>query len=249
MAVHVRPVLSPVERPVPHVRPVRLVNARQGTGSAQSLEQHDGSVHSDEHEGEDQHSKEHGHHSKEGLGYSLCLLGAVAFIMSLLYLINNGDPGVVLTTWQVLSTTLSIFIAVLAYVTIRGIGIDLIALGPFTMVSASLTLFLILYLVNEAVLYCCRGPQCHKVLHAGAAVGSHLLGFAACYGFADLQQVSFFGESFLGRMSVVAIAVVVLTVLLLPPDPSDRCGITLARQQPCDDERVGGSRTVSCFTC
>eukprot|EP00427_Karlodinium_veneficum_P005194 CAMPEP_0169157146 /NCGR_PEP_ID=MMETSP1015-20121227/54426_1 /TAXON_ID=342587 /ORGANISM="Karlodinium micrum, Strain CCMP2283" /LENGTH=546 /DNA_ID=CAMNT_0009228057 /DNA_START=30 /DNA_END=1666 /DNA_ORIENTATION=+ len=161
----------------------------------------EGSVHHEEHHGVETHEVHHGGHaeeyeghegSKHGLGYSLCLFGAVAFNMSLLYLINHEDPGIIYATWQVLSMTLSIFVAVLAYATIRAISVDAIAA------------------TNEAILYVLKSPKNAKLLHSGAALGCHVLGFAACYSFADVQRAALFGTSALGNSLVVPIAALVL---------------------------------------
>lgn len=165
------------------------------------------------------HDKPHNAETRsDGLGYSLCLMGAVAFMMSLLYLINHNDAGVVLATWQVLSMTLSIFAAVLMYGTARTMTID--SLDTVTnesrtghVVVASLTLFLCIYVTTEGVLYLLKAPRYKEVLHSGAALSCHFLGFSACYGFADLQRTAFFSSSVLINFSVTAIAALALLAL------------------------------------
>jgi len=178
-----------------------------------------GKAHSPTHATDDASHRGHGDAShggdgdQNGLGYSLCLIGAVAFNMSLLYLINHDDPGMKLATWQVLSMTLSIFSAVLAYVTIREICVDALFQGVYATMAASMTLFVAIYVINEGILYCLKDPDNVHMLHSGAALGCHLLGFAASYAFADVQRSGIFGASFIGHLLVVVLAVAVLSGL------------------------------------
>jgi hypothetical protein len=164
---------------------------------------------------QDAHHSAHGSQGgkKNGLGYSLCLVGAVAFNMSLLYLINHSDSEIVLATWMVLNMTLSIFCALLAYTTLRSIFVDPFADNPHTKMISSMILFLSIYVLNECVLYNLKAPKYVDVLHSGSALGSQFLGFAASFSFADMQYAGVFGESILGNLLVVVLAAVVLAGL------------------------------------
>lgn len=134
--------------------------------------------------------------------------------MSLLYLINHHDVGMIAATWQVLSMTLSIFSAVLAYITVRENTVDWIE-GEYAKASASMVLFISIYILNEGVLFLLKAPEYAGILHAGAAVGCHFLGFAASYTFADLQKAALFGASLMGNLLVVLLAAVVLALAAL----------------------------------
>eukprot|EP00440_Ansanella_granifera_P031168 gb/GFBE01033844.1/.p1 GENE.gb/GFBE01033844.1/~~gb/GFBE01033844.1/.p1 ORF type:complete len:265 (+),score=56.16 gb/GFBE01033844.1/:1-795(+) len=54
------------------------------------------------------------------LAVACMLLGTIAFIMSLFYLVNNHDEDVRQYSWEVLSTTIAIFTAVLSYQVLDG---------------------------------------------------------------------------------------------------------------------------------
>jgi hypothetical protein len=113
--------------------------------------------------------------------------------------------------------TLSIFVAVMAYATIRAIFVDKIAApyGAQVALAASGILFLAIYVINEAVLYIMKGPKFAAILNSGAALSCHVLGFSACYSFADLQHAAFFRNSVWGRLLIILIAAMVLTGLAI----------------------------------
>merc|ERR550514_1388791 len=52
---------------------------------------------------------------------ALMLMGTVAFVMALFYLVNSPYGDIVQSTWQILNTTISIFSAVLIYSSIASV--------------------------------------------------------------------------------------------------------------------------------
>lgn len=147
-----------------------------------------------------------------GIGYTLCLFGAVAFFTGFLYLVNNDDPGLVLSTWQVLSMTLSIFSALMAYLTIRDMLLQcFLEEGLVVVMVAELLILILAFTLNEAALYLLKDKRYTKIMHSGSALGSQFLGFSASYAFGDMQHCFLFGHGLLGDLLVVVIATIVLT--------------------------------------
>lgn len=153
--------------------------------------------------------------SKEARGYAWCLVGAVAFDMSLFYLVNFHDPDIRTGTWKTLNMTVSIFCAVLIYGSIRAVLMDLLEPTRGEMIGLNLWLLAVLYVVMQVVLFYLKDVADETLLASGGTLFAHIAGFAAMFGFAGLQMVTPFKGGLFGAASVVVLAGVVIVVLTM----------------------------------
>jgi len=126
-------------------------------------------------------------HSLE-LAYAGCLMGGVALVMSLFYLVNYPKDEIRQSTWQVLNMTVSIFCAVLIYGLIREVCGKLMALGegaPFP-TSMTVALFIFTYFLFQATLCLCALAVGWGTKAAGGLF-AHIAGFAASFLTAETQ--------------------------------------------------------------
>lgn len=89
--------------------------------------------------------------------------------------------------------TVSIFVAVLLYGTLKGWIVRTFEPSGRTLVAITLTLFVVLFVLTHAVLFRLKGGDKTR-LQAFGTIAAHICGFAAMYGFADSQEIEYIEE-------------------------------------------------------
>mmetsp|Transcript_56235 Transcript_56235/g.108514 ORF Transcript_56235/g.108514 Transcript_56235/m.108514 type:complete len:594 (+) Transcript_56235:103-1884(+) len=164
------------------------------------------------HAGHGDHGGHHAHHATAvGTTAGVMLLGNVAFVMALFYLVNWHDNDIVEYTWRILSTTVSIFCAVLIYGVIR----EMVLLMDGTLVS-ELMVFLALWMLSQGFLLLFKeqiGP-----LKAFGTLSAHITGFAGMEAFFSIQKLDSFSASWPQGIPVVFVFLVVSVALFFAFD-------------------------------
>lgn len=128
---------------------------------------------------------------KESFSLALILMGGVGSLMFIFYLVNSPYIGVKISTWRVLSMTVSIFVAVLLYGTLKMLILHIFEPGFHATIGITLVLFVLFFIGTHALLFHLKGGD-ETQLQAYSTVAGHICGFAAMYGFADCQEVEMF---------------------------------------------------------
>lgn len=170
-----------------------------------------------------------GHEEVEAgdIGISVMLLGSISFMMSLFYLTNQRDDDLRKYSWQVISSTISIFSAVLLFQAVNGVVHELFLhhASHEVVVTVGFVHMLFWFLALQVVLAVCCSigrspkPEIHTVelgLKCWAVLIGHITGFAAIHSFCELQQ--FMPRTFLGTVSVAPIAWCAIWILGLVTD-------------------------------
>lgn len=159
-----------------------------------------------------------GGHSEKSQVLSVTLMGVVAFCMSLFYLVNSPSEHIRRYTWKIVSMTVSIFCAVLLYGMVHIICEDVLVKAgaiaehdELAMMVLDLSIGLLLFVLLNLLLWYLRHQ--HTKVHTCATILAHMVGFAAMYGFAAMQDLEFCRESLLMAIGVFCLAAVVLGVL------------------------------------
>lgn len=141
------------------------------------------------------------------------LLAAVAFVMSIFYLVNHPNKHIQGYTWKIISMTMSIFCAVLLYGMVHLLLVDAFSYfrgsHPTEAQIAYIHLgsFLVLWVCLQACLWLLQGNM--EDMKALSTILAHLVGFAAMYGFAGLQSLEFVRDSYVKVVGVIVLALVV----------------------------------------
>jgi uncharacterized membrane protein len=179
-------------------------------------------VHCEEHKG---HKATHNNNNNGGekeesegdLGIAVMLMGSIAFQLSLFYLVNHPDKDMKKYSWETISQTISIFLAVLIFQGFNGI-VDHYAIEHSSLFMKEV--FDLLHMLGWVVilqltLYFSSGA--HKKEHSESEIGhsthsraksasillAHVTGFASMNFWGGLQGFSFFASSPL--MSLMAV--------------------------------------------
>lgn len=139
-------------------------------------------------------------------GISMMLLGSVAFMMALFYLVNHHDEDMVKYSWQVISATISIFSAVLLFQGVNGVVEEYFLEGQGIYVELGLGVlqFLLWFALLQLSLAYMSGSMSHgpveitedqqqtieRNLKCYSVLLGHIAGFAAINAFAVLQQAA-----------------------------------------------------------
>jgi hypothetical protein len=131
-------------------------------------------------------------HMKESVTGAVMLLGMVAFVLALFYLVNCQDTDIRKYTWMIISSTISIFCAVLFYQSVCRIIIQcflrahIINSGQEDIVN--FIMFFLLWLILEALLHAVSHKP--RTLKAVGSIGGHVVAFSAIFSFGDWQLTS-----------------------------------------------------------
>mmetsp|Transcript_11864 Transcript_11864/g.21680 ORF Transcript_11864/g.21680 Transcript_11864/m.21680 type:complete len:516 (+) Transcript_11864:42-1589(+) len=129
-----------------------------------------------------------GHHhpvpTHEATALSLMLMGSVAFIMNIFYLVNWNDPDIRLGSWKVLSMTVSIFSSVLLYASAKTVVLHF--LPAYLAIPVQLGLYFSLYCILQVALYAIKGRSERLVIATGT-IFAHIVAFSAMYVGAEIQ--------------------------------------------------------------
>jgi len=161
------------------------------------------------------------------------LIGGFGFMMALFYLVNHSDKEIRMYSWEVISSTVNIFCAVLIfsacnslveYYAFHGLHHAEAIESPYAIAVDFLQMFswiaamlFVLWLVARRARQRCHageGPEKHADHHLDvkcwAMLFAHTAGFAAINAFGDLQQNVFFSQG-----PAHAFLIVPLTTLVL----------------------------------
>mmetsp|Transcript_36643 Transcript_36643/g.103354 ORF Transcript_36643/g.103354 Transcript_36643/m.103354 type:complete len:582 (-) Transcript_36643:84-1829(-) len=149
---------------------------------------------------------EYGASEAANQGISIMLLGSVGFMMGIFYLVNFKDEDIIKYTWQVISSTISIFSAVLLFQAVNGVVEEFVigegASDEFKLVVAVVHM-LLWFALLQLVLAWISGAIGSTVieedteefetmelnLKCWAVLFGHITGFAAINAFAIFQQM------------------------------------------------------------
>lgn len=195
-----------------------------GEGEGESGE---GEGESGEGEGETGEGEEEGEEGEEevdetSLTVAFLLIGIVAFVATLFYLVNYNDSNIKKATWDLLSDSLSIFCAVLWYQAIDAIFDDWFEKGKESARCLIGVAHFLLWYVGVQI-YCISIKHSDRFgklsFRSGCVLGAHLSGFAAKDLFNTIMQTETFRENagmcFVSILINSAIMAVVILVAFL----------------------------------
>jgi len=213
-------------------------------GEAAHGEHHDAAAHGAKHDTSHQGHHEHGHAppSETGVTVSVMLLGSVAFVMALFYLVNWYDSDIRLYTWKMISATLSIFMAVLLFGAVKKAWHYFLAKYLGTP-ATGLLLFFLLWALAQLVLHLVRKDLASSL--AQGTIWGHINGFAAIDAFCAIQEMAPFDGSPALMSLVLAIFVLVAVFLAVAGDRIRRT-ISLADGQVDSNEHRWMEHSEEC---
>jgi len=159
-----------------------------------------------------------GHEGGQSTVMAWLLLGSIAFIMIIFYMVNSSDSDIRKATWAALSSTISIFCSVLIFNGTKEVSVDFFGDSPgdhhapptlpsLCISFVRLTLFLI---VVHTMLIIFRTNK--WFLKVCGTMGAHVVGFAAIDAFGGLQQFAPFRNT--PALSSLVIPVTVFALIL-----------------------------------
>lgn len=169
------------------------------------------------------HAKVHGqashHHAPddESLSLAYLLIGGVGALMVVFHFASCRSLEIKLATWRVLNMTLSIFVAVLLYGTLKEFIVHTFEPSHRAMVVTTLAIFVIFFVGSHVVLFKLKGGDPTQ-LQAWGTILAHMCGFAAMYSFADLQILHSLEVGFWGYFLMVGAAAVIIGALSYASD-------------------------------
>jgi len=147
---------------------------------------------------------------------ALMLVGMMAMGMSIFYLVNYPDEDIQQVTWTILSSTISLFCAVLIFSALKAVmgiclgekvGQDHHAAPDKTTIVFSFVHFILTFVLNQILMV--LNKEHHFRLKAWATIGGHMTAFAAIESFGNVYHYSF-SENWQGGTIIIALASVVM---------------------------------------
>jgi len=188
----------------------------------------------EEMERKEQEEKGEGGTSAVNIAVAIMLFGSITFQMALFYLVNHPDDDMKKYSWQTISSTLSIFCAVLLFQGYKGI-VDWYLLGEggvghtvLPQVIVAMAQLAFWQLLLQCSIYFLSGAHnddekslsshstrrlAHSLHHNAKACSillAHITGFAAIHAFGTVQQLPFFAATPLRSFTVVLLAFLIL---------------------------------------
>mmetsp|Transcript_89644 Transcript_89644/g.192089 ORF Transcript_89644/g.192089 Transcript_89644/m.192089 type:complete len:493 (+) Transcript_89644:53-1531(+) len=142
---------------------------------------------------------------------SVVLLGGMAFVMGIFYMVNAHVPLVVDKTWSMVSAAVSIFCAVMTYGLVNSIVNVAFHMKEapdgtppsIDNIRSKAVQLIVWWLLANRVLICCAGSLLH--LKGYGTICGHILGFAAIGLYADIALSNTFRGSHWSTMLVFGI--------------------------------------------
>lgn len=152
---------------------------------------------------------------------ALMLVGMMAMGMSLFYLVNYPDEDIQQVTWTILSSTISLFCAVLIFSALKAVmGMCLgervgghSHKADWTTVVFSFIHFILTFALNQLLVVLHR--EKNFPLKAWATIGGHITAFAGIEAFGNLWHNSFSGSWQQGFLLIVLAALVIWSLSVL----------------------------------
>lgn len=139
------------------------------------------------------------HPSTIATAIALMLVGMMAMGISIFYLVNYPDEDIQQVTWTILSSTISLFCAVLIFSALKcvieiflgeRVGLHSHSMKPdWTLVVSSSVHFIIMFVLFQALVVAYREKNFSLI--AWAEIGGHITAFAAIEAFGNLMHYSF----------------------------------------------------------
>jgi len=152
--------------------------------------------------------------SKKECESGLVLLASVAFVMIIFYLVHSKEAVVRKQTWDIVSTSISIFAAVMLNTFLTQLLIALGLNGSTAMIIFEFV-YLILFQISAVLLLYLDRDNALRLLGYGTVFG-HILGFAAIGAYGTLAESPRFHESQWMTLVVIVIYIVTIPVLVAP---------------------------------
>eukprot|EP00746_Dinoflagellata_sp_MGD_P162513 gnl/MRDRNA2_/MRDRNA2_90105_c0_seq1.p1 gnl/MRDRNA2_/MRDRNA2_90105_c0~~gnl/MRDRNA2_/MRDRNA2_90105_c0_seq1.p1 ORF type:complete len:604 (+),score=68.02 gnl/MRDRNA2_/MRDRNA2_90105_c0_seq1:81-1892(+) len=183
------------------------------------------------HGNHDHHHKRHGNPLSRSHGVpeapsatstavALMLVGMLAMGMSIFYFVNYPDPDIQQTTWTILSSTISLFCAVLIFSALKAVMAITLGekVGPHAhhhttnwySVVFSFAHFILTYALNQLMLW--WNKEKNFPLKAWATIGGHMTAFAAIESFGNLYHYKFASSWHSGCIVLVMAGMTVISL-------------------------------------
>jgi hypothetical protein len=151
---------------------------------------------------------------------SVTLLGTVGFIMVIFYMVNSPIQLIAANAWRMMSSTVSIFCAVLTYgAASRAINATfglVVVDGPptTTLIISSAVQLLVWWIFVTMILFFAKGSLLH--LKGYGTIGGHIMGFAAIHVCGQVATMRYFTGSPSMTLIVIGIYFVAIPLVFLP---------------------------------
>jgi len=175
---------------------------------------------------------------------SVILLGSIAFVMTIFYLVNSHVKGVADQTWSMISSSVSIFAAVMMYNLVHGLsmmafkqkdveegvvpGVGHVAVAVAQLILWYFAISILLFIFSSSPLR----------LKAYGTLGGHILGFAAIHCFGYVALTEYFNYNPWMTFVVLIIYFVTIPILVLPTRLFGHLAAMMKCSSPQDIDRL-----------